>query len=232
MRTTKVLRHMSTAGSPSHTVSVSHQQGLSARASTWTERKKREKRKTKIELSLERASCRADRSPVLQRSRIEILPTNVAWRSASPSSKGTNPPDTHQSGSEQFEDVACGVDIPVPEVCLASTVGTAPGVPGELECDLLARDLGRGTRRRAVRHSAITERVDPRTTWSSTFCTCPRGSRRRCQARSSSVLSRSVVTRQVMNEVQSCSIVPALVEAARRRDGWAARTRTLLSVRW
>jgi len=33
------------------------------------------------------------------------------------------------------------------------------------------------------------------------------------QARSSSVLSRSVVTRRVMNEAQSCSIVPALVEA-------------------
>jgi hypothetical protein len=33
------------------------------------------------------------------------------------------------------------------------------------------------------------------------------------QARSSSVLSISVVTRRVMNEAQSCSIVPALVEA-------------------
>jgi len=33
------------------------------------------------------------------------------------------------------------------------------------------------------------------------------------QARSSSVLSRSVVTRRVMNEAQSCSIVPTLVEA-------------------
>jgi len=35
--------------------------------------------------------------------RIEILPTHVAWRPASPSSKGSNPPETHQSGSEQFE---------------------------------------------------------------------------------------------------------------------------------
>jgi hypothetical protein len=33
------------------------------------------------------------------------------------------------------------------------------------------------------------------------------------QAHSSSVLSRSVVTRRVMNEAQSCSIVPTLVEA-------------------
>jgi len=33
------------------------------------------------------------------------------------------------------------------------------------------------------------------------------------QTRSSSVLSRWVVTRRVMNEAQSCSIVPALVEA-------------------
>jgi len=49
--------------------------------------------------------------------------------------------------------------------------------------------------------------------WSSTSCTCPRGARRRCQARSSSVLSRSVVTRRVMNEAQSCSIVPTLIEA-------------------
>jgi hypothetical protein len=32
------------------------------------------------------------------------------------------------------------------------------------------------------------------------------------QARSSSVLSRSVVTRRVMNKAQSCSIVPTLVE--------------------
>jgi len=56
--------------------------------------KKGKKRKTNIELSLERASCRADRSPGLQRSRIEILPTHAAWRPASPSSKGSNPPET------------------------------------------------------------------------------------------------------------------------------------------
>jgi hypothetical protein len=34
-----------------------------------------------------------------------------------------------------------------------------------------------------------------------------------CQAHSSNVLSRSVVTRRVMNEAQSCSNVPTLVEA-------------------
>jgi hypothetical protein len=145
--------------------------------------------------------------------RIEILPTHVEWRPASPSSKGSNPPETHQSGSEQFEDVAGGVDVGVPEGCLASTVGTAQYVPSELERDLHARELGRSTRRRAVRHSAITERVDPRTTWSSTSCTCPCGAWRRCLARSSSALSRPVVTRRVMNELQACSIVPALVEA-------------------
>jgi hypothetical protein len=33
------------------------------------------------------------------------------------------------------------------------------------------------------------------------------------QARSFSVLSRSAVTRRVMNKVQSCSIVPTLVQA-------------------
>jgi hypothetical protein len=43
--------------------------------------------------------------------RIEILPTHVAWRPASPSSKGSNPPEIYQSGSEQFEDVAGGVDV-------------------------------------------------------------------------------------------------------------------------
>jgi hypothetical protein len=65
------------------------------------------------------------------------------------------------------------------------------------------------------------ERVDPRTAWSSTSCTCPCAARRRCQARSSSVLSRSVITRRVMNEAQSCSIVPAQVEArtTKRRLG-------------
>jgi hypothetical protein len=39
------------------------------------------------------------------------------------------------------------------------------------------------------------------------------------QARSSSVLSRSVVTHRVMNEAQSRSIVPALVEAGTTK-GW------------
>jgi hypothetical protein len=72
--------------------------------------------------------------------RIEILPTNVAWRPASPSSKGSNPPETHQSGREQFEDVPRGVDVPVPEVSTGSTVGAAQDVPGALECDLHARD--------------------------------------------------------------------------------------------
>jgi len=33
---------------------------------------------------------------------------------------------------------------------------------------MLASLAGRGTRRKAVRHSAITERVDPRTAWSNT----------------------------------------------------------------
>jgi hypothetical protein len=55
MRTTKVLKHMGAAGSPSHTVRVSHQQGFSSRTPTWTEKVKMGKRKTKIELSLERA---------------------------------------------------------------------------------------------------------------------------------------------------------------------------------
>jgi hypothetical protein len=151
-------------------------------------------------------------------SRMEILPTHVAWRPASPSIKGSNPPETHQSGSEQFEDVPRGVDVPVPEGCLASTVGTAQDVPGELEYDLHARELGRSTRRRAVRHSTITERVDPRTTWSNTSCTCPRGAGDQRRPRSFRVLSESVVTRRVMNEAQSCSIVPTLV-AARTTKG-------------
>jgi hypothetical protein len=38
------------------------------------------------------------------------------------------------------------------------------------------------------------------------------------QARSSSVLSRSVITRQVMNEVQLYNIVPTLVEARTTKE--------------
>jgi len=68
--------------------------------------------------------------------RIEILPTHVAWRPASPSSKGSNPPETHQSGSEQFEDVAGGVDVAVPEVGPASTVGTAQDISGLPQLEL------------------------------------------------------------------------------------------------
>jgi hypothetical protein len=60
--------------------------------------------------------------------RIEILPTHIAWRPASPSSKGSNPLETHKSGSEQFEDVAGGVDVAVPEVGPASTVSTAQDI--------------------------------------------------------------------------------------------------------
>jgi hypothetical protein len=73
---------------------------------------------------------------------MEILPIHVAWRPASPSSKGRNPPETHQSGSEQFEDVAGGVGVVVPEVCLASPVSTAQDAPGSLEFDLLLASFG------------------------------------------------------------------------------------------
>jgi hypothetical protein len=144
-------------------------------------------------------------------SRVLVPPSSMAVPPARPQPACAELP--FQPAPQQLQHIPRGIDIPVPEVCLASTVGTAQDVPGELEYDLHARDLGRGTRRRAARHRAITEHVDPRTTSSSTACTCPRGTRRRCQARSSSVLSRSVVTRRVMNEAQSCSIVPALVEA-------------------
>jgi hypothetical protein len=69
-----------------------------------------------------------DRNYLVVWLRIEILLTNVAWRPASPSSKGINPPETHQSGSEQLEDVAGGVDVAVPEVGPANTVGTAQDI--------------------------------------------------------------------------------------------------------
>jgi hypothetical protein len=45
------------------------------------------------------------------------------------------------------------------------------------------------------------------------------------QTRPSSVLSRSVVTRRVMNEVH-------WLRRARRRDGWAAQMQAVFSVRW
>jgi hypothetical protein len=52
-------------------------------------------------------------------------------------------PQPFQPAPQQLQHVLLGVDVPVPEVCLASTVDTAQDVSGELEYDLHARELGR-----------------------------------------------------------------------------------------
>jgi hypothetical protein len=76
--------------------------------------------------------------------RIEILPTHVAWRPAAPSSKGSNPPETHQSGSDQFEDVAGEFDVAVPEIGPASTVGTAQDIYVLPQLELAIHPIKRG----------------------------------------------------------------------------------------
>jgi hypothetical protein len=65
---------------------------------------------------------------------------------APPSSKGSNPPETYQSGSEQFEDVAGSIDVAVPEACPASTVGTAQDISVRPQLELAIVVGGKQTR--------------------------------------------------------------------------------------
>jgi hypothetical protein len=87
-----------------------------------------------------------------------------------------------QPAPQQLERDPRGVDVSVPEGCLASTVGTAQDVPVALECDLLAHELGRATGRRAVERGSNAEHsvlascrvIPPRAPWSLPARTCLR----------------------------------------------------------
>jgi hypothetical protein len=72
-------------------------------------------------------------------SRFLVLPTSMAVPPERPQPACAELP--FQPAPQQLQHVPRGVDVPVPEVSLASTVDTAQDAPGALDYDLLAREL-------------------------------------------------------------------------------------------
>jgi hypothetical protein len=127
-------------------------------------------------------------------------------------------PQPFQPAPQQLQHVPRGVDVPVPEVCFALTVGTSKTFRVNWSAIFMLTSLA----------GAPDEWQFDTPQSQSAWIRAPLGQSRLVlvlatpgadrQARSSSVLSRSVVTCRVINEAQSCSIVPALVEARTTKE--------------